>query len=108
MASRQKKQDRQLERRDADGYPGLVPLKEIYGFELFLTTERDWHSSVTHGSELLHVYRRTGEEIVVWFKERPRTTVTTRHGMGLYYCYLTFSKRKDDYYVPLDGSTRCH
>ena len=99
LASRQKKQDRQLERRDADGYPGLVTLKEVYSFEEFLTQERDWHSAVTTGNELLHVYRHTGEEIVVRFKERPRTTVTSRHGMALYYCYLTFSRKKDAYYV---------
>lgn len=104
MASRQKKQERALERRDADGYPGLIPLCEIYGFEMFLTTERDWHSAVPRGNELMRVYRHKGEEISVWFKERPRTTVTTRHGMCLYYCYLTFSKREDVFYhEQMDG-----
>ncbi len=53
---------------------------------------------MTQGRELLHVYRHAGEEIIVWLKEKPRTTVTTRRGMGLYYCYLTFSKWKDVYY----------
>lgn len=98
MASRQKKQEKALARRDEGGYPGLVPLKEIYPFEDFLTHERDWHSCVTEGNELLHVKRNEGEEIIVWYKEKPRKTVTTRRGMGLYYCYLTFSKRKDVYY----------
>ena len=51
----------------------------------------------------MHVYRRIGEEIVVWFEERPRATITTRHGMGLYYCYLTFSERKDIYHEQVDG-----
>ena len=101
MASRQKKQDRSNERRCDGGYPGLVPLKEIYDFEDFLTHERDWHSAVTSGAELLHVYRHVGEEVIVWFNGRK--TATTRHGMGLYYCYLTFSKRKDAYYhEPVD------
>lgn len=99
LASRQKKQDRQLERRDADGYPGLVTLKEVYSFEEFLTQERDWHSAVTSGAELLHVYRRKGEEVTVEYQERLRRTVTSRHGMALYYCYLTFSRKKDAYYV---------
>lgn len=98
-----KKQEKLLARRDADGYPGLIPLKEIYHFEDFLTHERDWHSAVTQGRELLHVYRHAGEEVIVWFKEKPRTTITTRHGMGLYYCYLTFSERKDIYHEQVDG-----
>ena len=106
LSSQQKKQERLLAKRDADGYPGLIPLEEIYHFEDFLTNERDWHSAVTQGRELLHVYRRTGEEIIVWFKEKPRTTVTTRHGMGLYLCYLTFSKRKDVYHhEPMDNDS---
>lgn len=101
LSSQQKKQEKLLARRDADGYPGLIPLSEIYHFEDFLTHERDWHSAVTSGAELLHVYRHVGEEIVVWFNGRK--TVTSRHGMGLYYCYLTFSKRKDAYYhEPVD------
>lgn len=48
-------------------------------------------------------YRRIGEEVIVWFKEKPRTTITTRHGMGLYYCYLTFGERKDIYHEQVDG-----
>ena len=99
MASRQKKQERLLERRDADGYPGLIPLSEIYHFEDFLTHEKDWHSAVTSGAELLHVYRRKGEEVTVEYQERLRRTVTSRHGMAPYYCYLTFSRKKDAYYV---------
>lgn len=107
LSSQQKKQEKLLARRDADGYPGLIPLKEIYHFEDFLTHERDWHSAVTQGRELLHVYRHAGEEIIVWYKEKPRTTVTTRRGMGLYYCYLTFSKWKDVYYhEQMDGCER--
>ncbi len=47
LPSQQKKQEKLLARRDADGYPGLIPLKEIYHFEDFLTHERDWHSAVT-------------------------------------------------------------
>lgn len=101
LTSKQKKQERTLEKRDRDGYPGLIPLCEIYGFEQFLTRERDWHSAVTSGNELMHVYRHVGEEIIVWFNGR--ATATSRHGMGLYYCYLTFSKRKDAYYhEPVD------
>lgn len=99
MASRQKKQERSNERRCDGGYPRLVPLKEIYDFEDFLTHERDWHSAVTSGAELLHVYRRKGEEVTVEYQERLRRTVTSRHGMALYYCYLTFSRKKDAYYV---------
>ena len=104
LSSQQKKQERALAKRDSDGYPCLIPLAEIYPFEDFLTHERDWHSCVTQGNELLHVYRRTGEEIIVWYSERPKGTVTTRHGMGRYYCYLTFSKRKDVYHhEQMDG-----
>ena len=51
----------------------------------------------------MHVYRRIGEEVIVWFKEKPRTTITTRHGMGLYYCYLIFGERKDIYHEQVDG-----
>lgn len=103
LSSRQKKQERTLEKRDRDNYPGLIPLGEVYGFEQFLTQERDWHSAITSGNELMHVYRRIGEEIVVWYEERPRATKTSRHGMGLYYCYLTFSERKDIYHEQVDG-----
>jgi len=91
--------ERLLERRDAEGYPRLIPLREIYSFEEFLTQERDWHSAVTRGAELLRVYRNIGEEVVVSYSERLRGTVTTRRGMGLWYCYLTFSKRKDVYHT---------
>ena len=103
LTSKQKKQERTLEKRDRDGHQGLIPLCEVYGFEQFLTRERDWHSAITSGNELMHVYRRVGEEVIVWFKEKPRTTITTRHGMGLYYCYLTFSERKDIYHEQVDG-----
>lgn len=105
LAGRQKKEERRLERRAAGGYPGLIPLEEIPYFEEFLTQERDWHSAVTQGNELMHVYRRVGEEVIVWFSEKPRTTITTRHGMVLYHCYLTFSKRKDEFYhEQMDGN----
>lgn len=81
LSSRQKKQERTLEKRDRDGYPGLIPIGEVYGFEQFLTRERDWHSAITSGNELMHVYRRVGEEVIVWFKEKPRTTIDApRHG----------------------------
>jgi len=40
LSSQQKKQERLLAKRDADGYPGLIPLEEIYHFEDFLIVKR--------------------------------------------------------------------
>ena len=89
LSSQQKKQERLLAKRDADGYPGLIPLEEIYHFEDFLTNERDWHSAVTQGRELLHVYRRAGEEIIVWFKEKPGALLLLPHVFKMEGCVLS-------------------
>ena len=94
LSSQQKKRERALEKRDRDGYPGLISLTEIYPFEEFLRA-KGWHSAVTSGNELLHVYRRIGEEIVVRFDEKSRKTTTSRHGMCLWYDWQIFYKEDE-------------
>lgn len=95
LSSQQKRQERALEKRDRDGYPGLVGLMEIYSFEDFLTRVKDWHSAVTQGNELLHVYRRIGEEIIVRFNEKSKKTTISRHGMCLWYDWQIFYKEDE-------------
>ena len=86
---------RDAERRERAGWPGLVKLKDIYDFEMFLTRERGWHSAVTQGNELMHVYGY-GRELIVWFDASTRRTkVNCRRVMALWYAYDTFH-RKDD------------
>ena len=105
LSSKQKRElDKQGRRIDA-GFPGLIALDDIYGFGQFLTTEREWHSSVTSGNELLHVYWHTREIVVSYSETKHRTVVHTlidgrkcgsQHGMSLYYAYTIFYKQVDD------------
>ena len=81
------------EKRERDGWPRLVPLSDIYGFEYFLTHYRPWRTAMTQGNELLHVYFG-GREIIVWYDEKKGTRINCRRGMALWYAYETFHREK--------------
>ena len=51
MSSEQKRQLKRLEKREQDGWPRLVTLKDIYPFEMFLES-RGWHSQIQRGPPL--------------------------------------------------------
>ena len=93
MSSQRKRQERALEKRMNDGYPGLVLLEDLYDFEQFLAT-KGWRSGITEGRELMHVHRNKGEEIVVVFNEKKHQTTTSRRGMVLWYDWQIFWKEK--------------
>ncbi|MCI7540606.1 MAG: hypothetical protein MSA50_08470 [Veillonellaceae bacterium] len=95
MSSEQKRQLKRLEKREQDGWPCLVTLKDIYPFEMFLES-RGWHSAVTRGNELLRVYLpNSPKEIIVKYNEARRwTTVNCRHGMALWYAYDIFHREE--------------
>ena len=93
MSSEQKRQQKRLEKREQDGWPKLVTLRDIYPFEMFLES-RGWHSAVTSGSELLRVYLpNSPKEIIIKYSSAHRyTTINCRHGMVLWYDYDIFHK----------------
>jgi len=81
------------ERHERDGWPGLVRLKDIYDFELFLVHNRGWHSAITSGTELLHVYGYGKELIVRWNPAKRRTQINCRRLMALWYTFETFYRK---------------
>ena len=81
------------EKQEREGWPRLVPLKSIYGFEYFLTHERPWRAGYTEGRELMHC--RFGEsEIIVWYDAKKGTRINSRRAMALWYAYETFHKER--------------
>lgn len=106
VASRRKKQEKTQERRERAGWPGLVPLGDVYGFEYFLTHERPWRAAMPQRNELLRVTFGS-YEIVVRFDARiKKTVVNCRWAMALFYAYDVFHKERIErmmYHVEVDG-----
>ena len=94
LSSQQKKREKALEKREREGWPGLVALGDVYGFEWFLTHERPWRAAVPQGEELIHVAWGT-REITVRFDARiKKTVVNCRNAMTLWYAYDVFHKER--------------
>ena len=94
MSSQQKKREKALEKREREGWPGLVELGDVYGFEWFLTHERPWRAAVPDGDELMRV--TWGEHVIVvrYDAQKRKTIVNRRWAMVLYHDYLIFHKER--------------
>ena len=55
-----------------------------------MTHRHEWHSAVTQGRELLHVYWGAKEIIVKYSESKKRTPINCRHGMALWYAFEIF------------------
>lgn len=87
------KKQKQLEREHEEyGWFGLVRLEDIYDFECFLQG-RGWKACIAEGSCLMWV-QRSGCSIVVTWDAEHRKTLTSRHGMVLWYDYQIFGRDK--------------
>ena len=93
MSSQEKRRERRWDRIEREGWLGLVPLRDIYDFELFLVHNRGWHSAVTSGIELLHVYGYGKELVVSWNPTKRRTKLNCRRLMALWHTYDTFYRK---------------
>ena len=111
MASRKKKQEQAQDKRDRAGWPGLVELGQVYGFEWFLTHLRPWRAAVTQGDELLHVTWGGRAIVVRYDAELHRTVLNCRHGMTLWYAYTIFHREAIErmmYHEQMDRNSGQH
>ena len=84
---KQKERERQFEKH---GYFGFLPLKDVYGFQMWLQNERGFTLHVTEGNELAVCFI-DGRYIRVWY-DAERGVCSNRFGMGMSIVYEEFIK----------------
>lgn len=89
---KQKERERQFEKH---GYFGFLPLKDVYGFQMWLQNERGFTLHVTEENELAVCFI-DGRYIRVWY-DAERGVCSNRFGMGMSIVYEEFIKGREMY-----------